>query len=134
MKKDFYNDIQSSLVLSSQKIERIQLSINKEMDKQIVKQSHIGILFSNKKKLTTDTHNRLPRWLSGKESACNTREGEAAGSIPGSGRSPGEGNGNPHQYSCLGNPTDRRAWQATVHGVAHNLVTKQQHGLIFKIH
>ena len=37
MKKDFYNDIQSSLVLSSQKIERIQLSIKKEMDKQIVK-------------------------------------------------------------------------------------------------
>ena len=40
------------------------------------------------------------------------------GSIPGSGRSPGEGNGNPLQYSCLGNPMDRGAWQATVHGVA----------------
>ena len=39
------------------------------------------------------------------------------GSIPGSGRSPGGGNGNPLQYSCLGNPSDRRAWQATVHGV-----------------
>ena len=39
------------------------------------------------------------------------------GSILGSGRSPGEGNGNPLQYSCLGNPIDRRAWQATVHGV-----------------
>ena len=39
-----------------------------------------------------------------------------AGSIPGSGRSPGEGNGNPLQYSCLENPMDR-AWQATVHGV-----------------
>ena len=38
-------------------------------------------------------------------------------SIPGSGRSPGEGNGNPLQYSCLGNPMDRGAWQATVHGV-----------------
>ena len=37
--------------------------------------------------------------------------------IPGSGRSPGEGNGNPLQYSCLGNPMDRGAWQATVHGV-----------------
>ena len=36
-------------------------------------------------------------------------------SIPGSGRSPGEGNGNPLQYSCLGNPMDRVAWQATVH-------------------
>ena len=40
------------------------------------------------------------------------------GSISGSGRSPGEGNGNPLQYSCLGNPLDRGAWWATVHGVA----------------
>ena len=52
------------------------------------------------------------------------------GSIPGLGRSPEEGNGNPLQYSCLGNPTDRGAWWATVRGVAkdirHNLVTKQQ--------
>ena len=39
------------------------------------------------------------------------------GLIPGSGRSPGEGNGNPLQYSCLGNPMDRGAWWATVHGV-----------------
>ena len=39
------------------------------------------------------------------------------GSIPGSGRSPGEGNGNPLQYSCLGNPMDRGTWWATVHGV-----------------
>ena len=49
------------------------------------------------------------------------------GSIPRSGRSPGEGNGNPLQYSCLGNPMDRGAWQAIVHGVArvqHDLVTK----------
>ena len=37
------------------------------------------------------------------------------GSIPGLGRSPGEGNGNPVQYACLGNPMDRGAWQATVH-------------------
>ena len=40
-----------------------------------------------------------------------------SGSIPGSGRSPGEGNGNPLQYTCLGNPMDRGAWQATVRGV-----------------
>ena len=39
------------------------------------------------------------------------------GSIPGSGRSPAEGNGNPLQYSCLGNPMYRGAWQATVHGI-----------------
>ena len=43
---------------------------------------------------------------------------ETWGLIPGSGRSPGEGNGNPLQHSCLGNPTDRGAWRATVHGVA----------------
>ena len=49
------------------------------------------------------------------------------GSIPGSGRSPGEGNGNPLQYSCLGNSMDRGAWWATVHGVARverDLATK----------
>ena len=44
-----------------------------------------------------------------------------AGSIPGSGRSPGEGNGNPLQYSCLENPMDRGAWRATDHGVAKSL-------------
>jgi len=51
----------------------------------------------------------------GKESACNVAD---PGSIPESGRSPGEGNDNPLQYSCLENSTDRRAWQATVHGIA----------------
>ena len=59
-----------------------------------------------------------------KESTCNAGE---AGLIPGSGRSPGEGNGNPLQYSCLENPMDRRVWQATVHEVArvrHDLMTK----------
>ena len=51
------------------------------------------------------------------------------GSIPGLGRSPGGGNGNPLQYSCLENPMDRGAWQATVHGIAKSqtrLRTKQQ--------
>ena len=46
-----------------------------------------------------------------------------AGSIPGSGRFPGEGKGNPLQYACLGNPMDRGAWQATVHGVSKELDT-----------
>ena len=52
-----------------------------------------------------------------------------AGLIPGLGRSPGKGNGNTLQYSCLGNPMERGAWWATVHGsqrVGHNLVTKEQ--------
>ena len=43
------------------------------------------------------------------------------GLIPGSGRPPGEGNGNPLQYSCLGNPRDRSTWQASVHGFAKEL-------------
>ena len=50
-----------------------------------------------------------------KASACNAGD---LGSIPGSRRFPGEGNGNPLQYSCLENPIDSGAWQATVHGVA----------------
>ena len=48
-----------------------------------------------------------------------------AGSVPGSGRSPGEGNGNPLQYSCLDNPLDRGAWQAIVHGVTKEPDTTQ---------
>ena len=51
----------------------------------------------------------------GKESACSVGD---PGSIPGSGKSPREGNGNPFQYSCLENPINGRASQATVHGVA----------------
>ena len=50
-----------------------------------------------------------------KESACNAGD---SGLIPGSGRSSGEGNGYPLQYSCLGNSMDRGAWRATVYGVA----------------
>ena len=53
-------------------------------------------------------------------SAGDARE---VGSILGSGRSPGEGNGNPLQYSCLENPLDRGAWQDRVHGVAKALAT-----------
>ena len=49
------------------------------------------------------------------------------GSIPGLGRSPGEGNGNPLQYSRLENPTDRGAWQATVHGVAKSQTRLSMH-------
>ena len=67
----------------------------------------------------------LPQWLSGKESACQAGD---AGSIPGLGRSPAEGNGNRLQYSCRGNPMERGGWSATVQGVAKEpdttLVTK----------
>ena len=66
----------------------------------------------------------FPGSSAGKESACSV---EDLGSIPGSGRSPGEGNGKPLWYSCLENPTYRRVWWATVHGIArvgHDLVIK----------
>ena len=75
---------------------------------------------------------QVPHSSVGKESACNAGD---LGSIPGSGRSPGEGNGNPLQYSCLENPMDRGAWRESrgshghrgVHGVTrvrHDLATK----------
>ena len=79
--------------------------------------------------LKTDTEYEkagLPWWLSGKESACRAAD---SGLISGSGRSPGEGNSYPLQYSCLGNPMDRGAWRASPWGhkrVRHNLATKQQ--------
>ena len=64
--------------------------------------------------LFIDMAEGFPGGSDGKESACN--EGDPS-STPGLGRSPGEGNGNPLQYSYLGNPMDRGAWWATVHGV-----------------
>ena len=67
---------------------------------------------------------RLNSMIVGKESACSAGD---LSSIPGSGRSPGEGNDKPLQYSCLGNPMDRGAWRATVHRVTrvgHDLATK----------
>ena len=59
----------------------------------------------------------LPRWLSGKESACNAEDAGDRGLIPGWGRSPGGGNGNLLQYSCLEISMDRGAWQTTAQGV-----------------
>ena len=59
----------------------------------------------------------FPGGSNGKASACNAGD---PGLIPGSGRSPGEGNGNPLQYSCLENSTDRGAWRATVYVVAQS--------------
>ena len=60
----------------------------------------------------------FPGGSDGKESACNVGDPD---SIPELGRSPGEGNGNPLQYSCLMNPKDRGAWQAKGHEVAKSL-------------
>ena len=67
----------------------------------------------------------------GKESSCNSGD---QGSIPGLGRLPGEGNGNPLQYSCLEDSMFRGAWRATVHGVAKESdTTEQQTFLTFQL-
>ena len=84
------------------------------MDKQNVVHPYNAILFSHEKRISIG----FPRWLSGKESACNSGDIRNVGSIPESGR----GNGNTFQYSSLENPMDRGAWGAMVHRVAkrHN--------------
>ena len=73
----------------------------------VVKMKHCKIWMSKLRK-------GFPRSSIGKESACNAGD---LGSIPGSGRYPGEGNGYPLQYSCLKHPVGKGAWQGTVHGV-----------------
>jgi len=61
---------------------------------------------------------KLPRWCSGKESACDAGDARDMGSIAGLGRFPEVGNGNALQYSCLENSMDRGAWGVIVHGIA----------------
>ena len=68
----------------------------------------------------------FPRDSDGEESACNVGD---MGLIPGSGRDPGEGHGNPLQYSCLEDPMDRGAWWATDHGVAKSWT---RHGWVWE--
>ena len=64
----------------------------------------------------------LSQWLSSKETACNMGDVEEVGLIPGSGRTPGGGYGNPLQYSCLEKPMDRGAWQSMVRRVAKSQI------------
>ena len=81
-------------------------------------------LFGNTNKVITELKTfrsvsyRIEGFPGGSEVKASASNAGDRGSIPGLGRSPGEGNGNPLQYSCLENPMDREAWQATVHGVA----------------
>ena len=83
---------------------------------------HTESVTTERASLSLDAYYGFPGSSDGKESDCNAE----LGSIPGSGRSPAEGNGNSFQYSCLENPMDRGAWQATVCGIArvgHDLAT-----------
>ena len=57
-----------------------------------------------------------------KKPSANARDSGDTGSMPGSGRASGERNGNPLQYSCLGNSKDKGAWEATVHGVTKSWI------------
>ena len=72
--------------------------------------------------MTNNTKQAFPGGSDGKENACNV---EDQGLIPGSGRSPGEQNGNPFQYSFLENPMDRGNLQATIHGVTESNMTER---------
>ena len=87
-------------------IKRNKVHVHTETDKNVRR-----IFLHNNNKLMTHGGSEV------KASACSAGD---LGSIPGLGRSPGEGNGNPLQYSCLENPMDGGAWWATVHGVAKN--------------
>ena len=71
---------------------------------------------------------RLPRLFRGREPACSAGDAGEGGVIPGWGRSPGGGNGNPLQYSCLENPRDRRAWPATVQEVSESQTGQRNRG------
>ena len=75
----------------------------------------------------------FPGGSEGKESACNAEDTGDASSVPGLRRSPGEGQGNPVQYTCLENPTDRRACRATVHRVAESdTIEATEHIFVFE--
>ena len=69
--------------------------------------------------------------LAVKNSPASAEDAEAPGSMPGLGRSPGGGNGNPLQYSCLKNPMDRKSWWAIVPRVAKNWTQLSTHTHIF---
>ena len=79
-----------------------------------------SVFFKPKPKLCVPIHWDFPGGSVSKESAYNAGNAGDSGSIPGSGRHPGEGNGSPLQYSCLENPIDRGAWRATVHRVTES--------------
>ena len=85
----------------------------------MVVQQLVEILVFSQEKMGAYPSTLPSWWLSGKEFACNAGDPEL---IPGLGKSPGEGNGNPLQYSCLENSMDKGAWRAIVHGVTKSQI------------
>ena len=75
----------------------------------------------------------FPKWLSGKEPACQCRRWRSFSLIPEFGRFPWGGHGNPLQYSCQGNPMDRGAWRAPVRGVTESDTTEHPCGRFYTI-
>ena len=108
--------IQPSHLLSSPSPPALNLSQHQGLFKWVSSSHQVAI----KQKLFFTTLG-FPCGSDGKESACNIGD---SGSIPGLERSPGEGNGNTLQYSCLENSMDRGSWQATVHGVTESDTTE----------
>ena len=96
----------SSITHNRQKAETIEVCTSRWMDKGNVVDTYSGIILSHKK--------WLPYSSNSEDSACNAGD---KGLIPGLRRSPGRGNGNPLQYSCLDHSMDRETWRATVRGV-----------------
>ena len=93
---------------------------------KVIWYKHYGEQYGGSLKPWVELPQGFPRGSVEKNSPASAGDG---GSVSGSERFLGDGNDNPLQYSCLGNPMDRGAWQATVHGVAkvgHDLVTQQQ--------
>ena len=88
-------------------------AVSQKLGRNTHLQKSAGILNENRVRRRFKSHDS-PGGSDSKVSACNAG---GPGSIPGSGRSPGEGNGNPFQYSCLKNPMDGGTWWAAVHGV-----------------
>ena len=102
----------------------LQITFFMEVHQLIRRSEAFKIFLSNKLSISRLHILGPPWWLSSKESTCQCR---SLGSILGSGRSPGKENGSPLQYSCLGNPMDRGAWRATVHGAAESVTHMHAH-------
>ena len=85
--------------------------------------------FFLKSKYLYNIHSSFPGGSEDKASSCNAGD---PGSIPGLGRSPGEGNGNPLQYSCLENPMDRGAWRATIYGITKSWTQLSMHSYMME--